>query len=159
LSTPISSAVSPSSEAAREDLEQAVLDHDREAERHEDGGQDAASQQAVQQEPLKRVADHGHHRHHHAEREQRIEAELLDAHDGEEGGQDAEVAVREVHQPHHAEDQREPGGEERVEAAEQDALHDAVEPRHRSASEVRGGNPLAREPPGLAFDGHRTRAK
>ena len=34
----------------------------------------------------------------------------------------------EVDQPHHAEDQRQPGGEQRVEAAEQNALDQCIEP-------------------------------
>ncbi len=42
----------------------------------------------------------------------------------DERGEDRQVAVGEVDEAHHAERQREPGGEQRVEAAEQDALDD-----------------------------------
>ncbi len=45
-----------------------------------------------------------------------------------EGRQHDEVAMREIDQPHDAEDQRQAGGEQRIEAAEQDALDDGVEP-------------------------------
>ena len=36
--------------------------------------------------------------------------------------------MREIDQPHDAEDQRQPGREQRIEPAEQDALDDRVEP-------------------------------
>ena len=53
----------------------------------------------------------------------------------QEGGEDDEVAMREVDQPHDAEDQRQAGGVERVEPAEQHALDDGVEPGgHRAQS-------------------------
>ncbi len=128
----------------REGLEQAVLDHDGQAERHEHGRQDAAPEQPVEHEPLQPVADHGHDRHDQPEREQRIDVQRLHGDDRDEGGQDAEVAVGEVDQAHDAEDQRQPGGEERVETAQQDALHDRVEPGHGSGPEVGRGDPLAR---------------
>ena len=41
-----------------------------------------------------------------------------------------DVAVREVDDAHDAEDQRQPAGEQRVEPAEQDPLHDRVDPGH-----------------------------
>ena len=43
----------------------------------------------------------------------------------QEGGEDDQVAMREIDQPHDAEDQRQAGRVERVEPAEQDALDDA----------------------------------
>ena len=59
--------------------------------------------------------------------------------------------MREIDQPHDAEDQRQAGGEQRIEAAEQHALDDRVE---RSSSiaqcpEIGGVDLLARTaPPG-----------
>ena len=44
---------------------------------------------------------------------------------GDEGREDAEVAVREVDQTHDAEDQSEADGEESVQAAQKDPLQNA----------------------------------
>ena len=52
--------------------------------------------------------------------------------DDEERGEDAEIAVSEVHEAHDPEHEREPGREERVEAPQEDALDDGVDPRHRA---------------------------
>ena len=61
-----------------------------------------------------------------------LSAERLHDDHREERGEDAEIAVGEVDDAHDAEDERQPGGEERVEPAEQQALEDGVDPRHRS---------------------------
>ena len=55
--------------------------------------------------------------------------------------------MREVDQPHDAEDQRQAGGEERIEPAEQDALDDGVEPagHRRSHPEIGGMDGFARQ--------------
>ncbi len=47
------------------------------------------------------------------------------------GRQHDQIAMGDVDEPHHAEDQRQPGGEHGVEPAEQDALQDGVHPLHR----------------------------
>ena len=39
--------------------------------------------------------------------------------------------MRDIDEPHHAEDQRQPGGEHGVEPAHQDALKDDVDPFHQ----------------------------
>ena len=52
---------------------------------------------------------------------------------GHERGEDRQVAVSQVDQPHHAEHQREPAGEQRVEPAGQDALDDGVDPCHNGS--------------------------
>ncbi len=49
------------------------------------------------------------------------------------GRRDDQVAMRKVHQPHDAEDKAQPGREERVETAEQDALEDGVDPDHAAS--------------------------
>ena len=41
-------------------------------------------------------------------------------------GEHDQVAMGDVDQPHDPEDQRQPGREQRVEAAQQNALHDAL---------------------------------
>ena len=59
---------------------------------------------------------------------ERVEAERRDQRQDQKRGEDDEVAMGQIDQPHDAEDQRQAGGEQRVEAAEQHALDDGVEP-------------------------------
>ena len=47
-------------------------------------------------------------------------------------GEDDQVAVREIDEPHHPEDEREASSQEGVITAEQSALEECVEPVHRS---------------------------
>ena len=49
-------------------------------------------------------------------------------------GEHGEVAVGEIHDPHHAEHQGKAACEQRVEAAEEDPLDDRVDPLHFSAA-------------------------
>ena len=53
--------------------------------------------------------------------------------------------MRDVDEPHDAEDQRQPGREHGVEPADQHALHDDVEPVHTSHPEIGGRDRLARQ--------------
>ena len=63
-----------------------------------------------------------------------------------EGGQHDQVAVGEIDQPHDAEDQRQAGREQRIEAAEQNALDDACRAsRSCSTSEIGAVNLFARQ--------------
>ena len=87
----------------------------------------------MEHQRLQRVAERGHEGRHQEQREERVEPRRLHHHDREERGQDAEIAVSQVDDAHHPEDEREPGGEERVEAAEEEALEDGVHPPHRHA--------------------------
>ena len=61
-------------------------------------------------------------------------AERGGQHEPEVGATHGQVAVGQVDDPHHAERQREPAGDERVLAAEQQALDDRVDPGHVAAS-------------------------
>ena len=101
---------------------------------------------------LERVAERGHERARPAAAPASgLSAERLHRDDGEERGQDAEVAVGQVDDAHDAEDEREPGGEERVEAAEQQrpARSCRARPPLSPVPEVGGGDPRARRgPPG-----------
>ena len=65
-----------------------------------------------------------------SERVERIDVERADDDESDVGGHDAEVAVSQVDQAHDAEDQREAGGEQGVETAQQDSLDDVVYPDH-----------------------------
>ncbi len=115
-----------------EDLEQRVLDDDRQAEGDQQRRQDVAAERAVQQAALQAVADCRHHRHDDDQRQQRRQAQPLRHRERDEGGQHDQVAMRDVDQPHDAEDQRQPGGEQRIEPAEQDALQHGVDPLHHT---------------------------
>jgi hypothetical protein len=117
-----------------ERLEQRVLDDDGQPEGHQDRGQDASPEQAVEDQHLERVAERGHDGHDEGQGDERIQPERLPHDHREERGQDAEVAVGQVDDAHHPEDEREAGGEERVEPAQQEPLQDGVEPAHRHAS-------------------------
>ena len=76
----------------------------------------------VEQPALDDVAEDGHDDHHQDQGVERVDVQRPNDDQGDVGGHDAEVAVGEVHQPHYAEDQSQPGGEERVQPAEKDAL-------------------------------------
>ena len=122
-----------------EHLQQHVLDDDREAEGHQQRRQDVPAQRQVEDAALQRVADPRHHRHDDDQADERMHAGAVEHGETEEGGEHDQVAVRDVDQPHHAEDQREPGREQRVEPAQQHALDDGVEPLHRGSGRSCGG--------------------
>ena len=71
--------------------------------------------------------------------------ERRDDHQDQVGGEHDQVAMGEVDQAHDAEDEAEARGEQRVEAAEQDALHDGVEPVHARHPEIGGVDCVARQ--------------
>src|SRR5262249_49986894 len=62
------------------------------------------------------------------ERRERIDAQRLRGDEGEVSGEHDQVAVGDVDEPHHAEDQRQPGREHGVEPADQHTLDDDVDP-------------------------------
>jgi hypothetical protein len=80
---------------------------------------------------LQRVADGGHHRHDNDQRGERPDAERLRHDQRDIGGEHDEIAMGDVDKPHHAEDQRQPGGKHRVKPANQHALHNDVDPFHQ----------------------------
>ena len=92
------------------------------------GGSRSRPERAVEQHMLQGEADREHHRHGQQRGEQRIDAEPARQRQDHERRQHDQVAMGEIDQPHDAEDQRQAGGEQRIEAAEQDALDDRVEP-------------------------------
>ena len=113
-----------------EELEQAVLDHHRQAEGDHQRGEHAAVERALEDRALQHVAEQRHHRHHDEEG-----PEHGDVGDGDDADRDVardhrEVAVREVDDLHHPEHQRQPAGEQRVEPAGQHPLDDGVHPGH-----------------------------
>ncbi len=115
----------------REQFQEPVLDDHRQAERHQERRQQIVAQGAVEQAALQRVADQRHQRHDHRERGERIDAERLGGDQRQIGGEHDEIAVRDIDEPHHPEDERQAGGEHGVEAADQHALQDDVDPLHR----------------------------
>ena len=81
---------------------------------------------AVEDEALQEVADGEHQRQGDEGGERQRQAGEGHQRQDQEGGHGDEVAMGEVDQAHDAEDQREAGSEQRIEAAEQDALDDGV---------------------------------
>ncbi len=57
---------------------------------------------------------------------------------GDVGGKHDQVAMGDVDQAHDAEDQRKPGGKQRVKPADQNSLNDGVDPVHASGPEIGG---------------------
>ena len=92
------------------------------------GGSISRPERAVEQHMLQRKADAEHHRHCEQDRDERIEPSAVAEREDGEGREHDQVAMREIDQPHDAEDQRQAGREQRIEPAEQDALDDGVEP-------------------------------
>ena len=98
-----------------------------------------------------------------------MEPQRLHDDEGDEGGEHDEVAMRDIDQPHDAEGEREPDGEERIEPAEQGALDEdrrASAIRRCSDAEIGGGDGGAveavggagrarRGPPGSSRSGRR----
>src|SRR5262249_4535301 len=64
------------------------------------------------------------------ERGERADAERLHHDERDIGGEHDEIAMRNVDEPHDAEDERQAGGEHRIEPADQHALEDDVDPLH-----------------------------
>ena len=95
------------------------------------GGRTPRSRGEVEQAALQHVAEAHHHRHDDDQGQERVDAGGVDQHQRQERSEDAQVAVGQVDQAHDAEDQRQAGREQGVEAAEQHALDDGVEPVHR----------------------------
>ena len=111
-------------------LQQHVLQDDADPEADEDARQRVGAEREVEDPALRDETDHRHHRHDDRQRHDEIAAERRSPGEDEVGGEDGEVAVGEVDEAHHPERQREPGGEQGVETAQQDALDDGVDPVH-----------------------------
>ena len=84
----------------------AVLQHDRKTERDEQRRQNVLAEQAIEQVDLQRVADDEHQRGDDRQRNEHVDAQALGDDQNEVGRDDDQIAMREIDQPHHAEDQR-----------------------------------------------------
>ena len=110
-----------------ETLEQEIVENDRQPEGREHGHQQSAARAALEHEPLQRPADHGHQRDDEAKAEKRLNPEAIGQNVERVGREHRKAAVREVDDAHDAEHERQAAGDERVIAAEQNALNDLVE--------------------------------
>ena len=63
-------------------------------------------------------------------RDERVEPERRHQHQDQEGGEHDQIAMREIDQPHDAEDEAQARRKQRVEAAEQHALENGIKPVH-----------------------------
>ena len=97
---------------------------------HEQGRERRDLEALLDDQPLHPVPEEGEQGRDDDEGEQRGHVRGRDHDEREVGGQHREVAVGEVDNPHDAEEQRQPAGKERVEAAEEDPLDDCVDPVH-----------------------------
>ena len=88
---------------------------------------------SVVSSPLDRadwMTERCHQRYHDDEGQEHGNVRDGDDADRKIARQHGKVAVREVHDLHHAEHQRQPAGEQRVQPADQDPLDDGVYPGH-----------------------------
>jgi hypothetical protein len=110
-----------------EGLQQAVLDDDRQAEGHQQRREDIAADGAVQHERLQQIADDEHQRQRDEGRDRQRQPQHRRHRENDEGCQHDKVAMGQVDEAHDAEDQRQAGGEQGVEPAQEHALHDDVD--------------------------------
>ena len=136
----------------REALQQQVLDDDGDPERRQDRLHWPGIHGEVEQPALDDVAEDGHDDHDEDQRVERVDVERAHEDQRDVGGHDAEVAVGEVDQPHDPEDQSEPGGEQRIQPAEQEPLDDVVHPDHSSHPEVGGEDGFLADLAGRALE-------
>ena len=111
-------------------LQQGVLDDDRQAERGHDGIGRIDADEPVEHDPLEDHADEERPGEDDHQRQERVDAERVCDDEAQVGAEHGDVAVGEVHEPHHAEEQREPRREHGVEATEEDPLDHGVHPCH-----------------------------
>ncbi|MFT3866431.1 MAG: hypothetical protein QM729_19395 [Solirubrobacterales bacterium] len=104
---------------AAEDQDEEVLGDDREPERGQQRRLHPFVDQRVQQHPLDRVADHEHRRGDDQHPHERVDPGVVEEYVGEVGAEDDQLAVDEVDQAHHPEDQREAERGDGEEPAEQ----------------------------------------
>ena len=91
------------------------------------GHQQAAARAAFEHEPLQRPADHGHQRDDEAKAEKRLNAEAISQNVERVSREHRKAPMREVDDSHDAEHERQAAGDQRVIAAEQNALNDLVD--------------------------------
>ena len=83
----------------------------------------------VEEHALHGVGDEHQHRHDQHERDERVDAEVPGERVADVAPADQELAVREVDEPHDAEDERQAERDGRVQAAEEDAVDELVHHR------------------------------
>ena len=110
------------------DLKQSILDDVGEAKGDEDDEQAVLADDALEQEALQRETDAKRDRQHDDGRCHRIEAKADREGQQRKAGQYDEVAMGDVDKAHDASRERQAGGKQRVQAAEQHALQQLIDP-------------------------------
>jgi hypothetical protein len=101
--------------------ERVLLDHERDAERGQDGRQRITADQRPQRRDLQQGAEDGDDDHRDDQRQPVAAGDTQHA-GADEGAEHQQIAVREVDDVHDAEDEREPRGDHR----QDHAVHEAV---------------------------------
>ena len=136
---PLESAGRNAAAVRGEGLEEPVLQRNREAEGNEQRWQDVLAQHTVQDEALQQPAEREHQWRGKQRGDPGRQTEPRDANQHQIGGEDDEVAVSEIDEPHDAEDEAQPRSKQGIEPAQQDSLNEGVQPDHRRApSTMRG---------------------
>src|SRR6185437_13437236 len=94
----------------------------RQQHRHRRGGTAEPAEDALVEQP----SDTEHHRRHDQAEQDRIGTGGRPHPPREVGDHDEEGALRDVDDPHHAEDERQAAGHQRVDAADQESQHDRL---------------------------------
>ena len=114
-------------------MQQGILDDDGNAEGDEERRQNVLAQDAIEHDFLQHEAE----REHQGQRDQcgqeGRQAKQRDDEQDEICAQHDQIAMREIDQPHDAEDEAQAGCEQRVEPAQENALDNCVEPVHAAA--------------------------
>ena len=104
--------------------------------------QDATrAERAIENEVLQEESNHRRHGDDRGERPQRRAAGVFDEHVRGVGREDGKVTVGQVHEAHDAKHQRKTDREERVQPAQEEALHHGVRPHHQDLSDLWADSP------------------
>ena len=110
----------------REQHQRQIEQQQRQREGQEDLRHVVRPQHPADQEMLDQHADHEQHRHRDEKRKKRIDAELVGEEEADIHPDHHEFALGEVDDLDHAEDQRDADADERVDAADEQAVDDGL---------------------------------
>ena len=112
------------------------MQHNRQAKGDEDRGQDILAQYPVEQQALAAISGKTHNQHHQPDTRKWVQPEHQNGSEDQIGGDDDEIAMRDIHEPHYAEHQGQSCRKECVETAQQNALYENIDQVHYAASFV-----------------------
>ena len=122
-------------EVDAEDHAQIALDDDRDRVGDQDRHRGpVALAQPPHEAPLDQHAEHEQRRHRDEQTDEQVDPQVHRQHVAQVGAQHDQRSLGDVDDVHHAEDQREPGGHQRIDAAGQHAFDDRLGSRYDTCS-------------------------